>query len=117
MVTAWRWLLAAAVVPLVLAGCTSSTGPPGAGTRHGRSPGRVLLRGAGWPPAPVIIASPAYRDGGLIVITFDEGSGTAACCGENSGLGPSHPTAQSWTPTAWPAIPEIVGMISSECDG
>jgi len=32
MVTAWRWLLAAAVVPLVLAGCTSSTGPPGAGT-------------------------------------------------------------------------------------
>ena len=50
MVTAWRWLLAAAVVPLVLAGCTSSTGPP------------------------------------------DEGSGTAACCGENSGLGPSHPS-------------------------
>jgi phosphatidylinositol-3-phosphatase len=37
-------------------------------------------------------ASPAYRDGGLIVITFDEGSGTAACCGENSGLGPSHPS-------------------------
>jgi hypothetical protein len=37
---------------------------------------------------PVIIATPAYRDGGLIVITFDEGSGTAACCGETSGLGP-----------------------------
>ena len=32
MVTAWRWLLAASVVPLVLAGCTSSAGPPGAGT-------------------------------------------------------------------------------------
>ena len=31
-VTAWRWLLAASVVPLVLAGCTSSAGPPGAGT-------------------------------------------------------------------------------------
>jgi hypothetical protein len=60
--------------------------------RHGRSPGRVLLRDAGRPPAPVIIAAPAYRDGGLIVITFDEGSGTAACCGENSGLGPSHPS-------------------------
>jgi hypothetical protein len=41
---------------------------------------------------PVIIAAPAYRDGGLIVITFDEGSGTAACCGENFGLGPSHPS-------------------------
>jgi len=74
--------------------------------RHGRSPGRVLLRDAGRPPAPVIIAAPAYRDGGLIVITFDEGSGTTACCGENSGLGPSHPTAQPWTPTAWPAIPK-----------
>ena len=33
MVTAWRRLLAAAVVPLVLAGCTSGAGPPGAGTR------------------------------------------------------------------------------------
>jgi hypothetical protein len=33
MVTAWRRLLAAAVVPLVLAGCTSGAGSPGAGTR------------------------------------------------------------------------------------
>jgi hypothetical protein len=41
---------------------------------------------------PVIIATPAYRDGELIVTTFDEGSGTAACCGETSGLGPSHPS-------------------------
>ena len=32
MVTAGRWLLAAAMVPLVLAGCTSSAGPSGAGT-------------------------------------------------------------------------------------
>jgi len=40
---------------------------------------------------PVIMAAPAYQDGGLIVITFDEGSDTAACCGESSGLGPSHP--------------------------
>jgi hypothetical protein len=40
---------------------------------------------------PVIMAAPAYRDGGLIVVTFDEGSEAAACCGESSGLGPSHP--------------------------
>jgi hypothetical protein len=40
---------------------------------------------------PVIMAAPAYRDGGLIVITFDEGGDAAACCGESSGLGPSHP--------------------------
>jgi hypothetical protein len=32
MVTAWQRLFAAAMVPLVLAGCTSSTGLPGAGT-------------------------------------------------------------------------------------
>ena len=37
------------------------------------------------------MASPAYRDGGLIVITFDEGSDSAACCGETSGISPSHP--------------------------
>jgi len=40
---------------------------------------------------PVIMTAPAYRDGGLIVVTFDEGSDAAACCGESSGLGPSHP--------------------------
>jgi hypothetical protein len=40
---------------------------------------------------PIIMAAPAYRDGGLIVITFDEGSDAAACCGESSGLVPSHP--------------------------
>jgi len=40
---------------------------------------------------PVIMAAPAYRDGGLIVITFDEGSDAAACCGETSGISPSHP--------------------------
>ena len=37
------------------------------------------------------MAAPAYRDGGLIVITFDEGSDAAACCGESSGRSPSHP--------------------------
>jgi hypothetical protein len=40
---------------------------------------------------PVIMAAPAYQNGGLIVVTFDEGSDAAACCGESSGLGPSHP--------------------------
>ncbi len=33
---------------------------------------------------PKIMASPAFRDGGRIVITFDEGSDSAACCGETS---------------------------------
>ena len=40
---------------------------------------------------PTITAAPAYRDGGLIVITFDEGSDAAACCGETPGISPSHP--------------------------
>ena len=40
---------------------------------------------------PTIMAAPAYRDGGLIVITFDEGSDTAACCGETPGFSPGHP--------------------------
>ena len=40
---------------------------------------------------PVIMASPAYRDGGLILITFDEGNTDAACCGESSGISSSHP--------------------------
>ena len=40
---------------------------------------------------PTIMAAPAYRDGGLIVITFDEGSDAAACCGETSGFSSDHP--------------------------
>ncbi len=40
---------------------------------------------------PKIMAAPAYRDGGLIVVTFDEGSDAAACCGETSGLSAAHP--------------------------
>ena len=36
-------------------------------------------------------AAPAYRDGSLIVVTFDEGSDSAAYCGEASGLRPDHP--------------------------
>jgi len=44
---------------------------------------------ASW--VPVIMASPAYQDGGLILITFDEGSTDTACCGETSGFSSSHP--------------------------
>jgi len=40
---------------------------------------------------PQIMASPAYKDNGLIMITFDEGSDSRACCGEVTGVGPSHP--------------------------
>jgi phosphatidylinositol-3-phosphatase len=40
---------------------------------------------------PKIMVAPAYRDRGLIVVTFDEGSDPAACCGEASGLSPDHP--------------------------
>ena len=40
---------------------------------------------------PQIMASPAYRHGGLIIITFDEGSDSAACCGETLGRDASHP--------------------------
>jgi len=60
-------------------------GAPGGLAQADRFPARWV---------PVIIAPPAYRDGGLIVITFDEGSGTAACCGETSGLGPPIPACR-----------------------
>ncbi len=41
---------------------------------------------------PIIMSSPAYKAGhGLIFITFDEGSNSAACCGETSGRSASHP--------------------------
>jgi hypothetical protein len=48
---------------------------------------------ARWVPA--IMASPAYRAGGLILITFDEGNTDAACCGESSGFSSSHPNTLS----------------------
>jgi hypothetical protein len=35
---------------------------------------------------PRIVNSPAYRDGGLVIVTFDESEGDAdACCGEKQG--------------------------------
>ena len=40
---------------------------------------------------PTIMGTTAYRHGGLIVITFDEGSDAAACCGETPGFSPDHP--------------------------
>jgi phosphatidylinositol-3-phosphatase len=57
------------------------------GARGGLAQADTFL--ARW--VPEIMASPAYRDGGLIVITFDEGSGSAACCGETPGPSLSHP--------------------------
>ncbi len=41
---------------------------------------------------PEIMHSPAYKDG-LIIITFDEGSTSTACCGETPGKSASHPNA------------------------
>jgi hypothetical protein len=40
---------------------------------------------------PQLLASPAYKAGGLILITFDEGSTDKACCGETAGVSASHP--------------------------
>ncbi len=42
---------------------------------------------------PRILHSPAYKDGGMLFITFDESSTTtaASCCGETSGISASHP--------------------------
>jgi phosphatidylinositol-3-phosphatase len=40
---------------------------------------------------PQIMASPAYKQNGLIIVTFDEGSDSTACCGETSGITASHP--------------------------
>ena len=101
-----RWLLAAAGLPLILAACTSMAGRQGAGTgtvagscNDGHDSPCVTGAPGGLAQAdtflsqwvPKIMAAPAYRDGGLIVITFDEGSDAAACCGETSGISPSHP--------------------------
>jgi len=57
------------------------------GARGGLAQADAFL--ARW--VPEIMAAPTYRGGGLIVITFDEGSDSAACCGEASGFGPGHP--------------------------
>ena len=40
---------------------------------------------------PQIMNSAAYKQNGLIIVTFDEGSTSTACCGETSGFTPSHP--------------------------
>jgi phosphatidylinositol-3-phosphatase len=42
---------------------------------------------------PQIMNSPAYKQNGMIFITFDEGSNDTACCGETSGKSPSHPNS------------------------
>jgi hypothetical protein len=41
------------------------------------------------------MASPAYKKNGLIIVTFDEGSNSAACCGETLGRTASHPNTAS----------------------
>ncbi|HEY2488687.1 MAG TPA: alkaline phosphatase family protein [Streptosporangiaceae bacterium] len=48
---------------------------------------------------PQILNSPAYKQNGLIIVTFDEGSNSAACCGETLGRTASHPN------TANPGMP------------
>ena len=56
------------------------------GLRH---KGRLAARsGPGDIPAgtvPAILASSAFQNGGLLVITWDEGSSSAGCCGNASG--------------------------------
>jgi hypothetical protein len=49
---------------------------------------------------PRIMDSPAYADGGLIVVTFDEAeSGDAsACCGESAGFNTPNPGGLTWGP-------------------
>lgn len=37
--------------------------------------------------------SAGRHDHGLIIITFDEGTTDTACCGETSGVPPSHPNS------------------------
>lgn len=67
-------------------GSSSCVGPDVTGQRPGPgglvSADRFLQR-----YVPLIQASDAYRSGGLIVITFDEGVGNGSCCGEVGGGG------------------------------
>jgi phosphatidylinositol-3-phosphatase len=42
---------------------------------------------------PKILASPAYKANGLVIVTFDEGSTDTACCGETPGKTASHPNS------------------------
>ena len=43
----------------------------------------------GW--VPRILASPAFKQDGLLVVTFDEGTDAAACCGETKPAGAPQP--------------------------
>ncbi len=71
------------------------------GTKGGFGPLDKFLRV--W--VPRIMASPAYKQGGLLVITFDEAGNdhdATACCGEKDSLGysdPSHPNTNE--PGLW----------------
>lgn len=50
---------------------------------------RSAASSAAW--LPRITASPAFRHGGILIITFDEGVGAAACCGEMRAQGAPPP--------------------------
>jgi hypothetical protein len=63
------------------------------GSKGGRPRANAFLEA--W--VPRIMASPAYKQGGMILVTFDESGSdenASACCGENVSIGyddPSHP--------------------------
>jgi hypothetical protein len=63
---------------------------------------------------PKIMATPAYQDCGLIVITFDEGSDSAACCGEASEFGPDDPNVPlPGVGLETPALAAPVGVLAA----
>jgi hypothetical protein len=49
---------------------------------------------------PKITGSPAYAEGGLLVVTFDEAEthDAGACCGEQAGFNTPNPGATTWGP-------------------
>jgi hypothetical protein len=49
---------------------------------------------------PRITSSPAYADGGLLIVTFDEAEtgDASACCGESAGFNTPNPGGVTWGP-------------------
>jgi hypothetical protein len=56
---------------------------------HDGRPPDSIMAADGWLAAnvPMILDSPAYQDGGVLIITFDEGTSTRGCCGADPGGG------------------------------
>jgi phospholipase C len=50
---------------------------------------------------PKIMASQAYKDDGLIIVAFDEGSDTTYCCGEKAGPNTNAPGGAPGTGGGW----------------